>query len=345
MIENIRLNLNQTEQEQLLEIIGSANKIVITSHQNPDGDAVGSLLGLYHILNNQKKNCICVLPDNFSSFLSWMPGSDKIIFHDSNKVNAKHEILTCDVLFALDYNGASRVGKDMSESILATSAKKIMIDHHPNPENFCDYTISVPSECSTAQMIYRFAATLGYAKFISKEAASCLYSGIMTDTGSFRFPATTALTHYIVAQLIEHGAVNWQIHNLVYDTNTENRLRLLGYALSTKLVVLPQHKTAYISLTKNELEKFNHRKGDTEGFVNYALSIDGIMFAAIFMETDEQIKLSFRSKENIPVNEFMSTHFMGGGHKNAAGGRWNDTLDVTIQRFVSLIPDFMKQHG
>lgn len=345
MIENIRFSISKSEEEAILERIASSSKIVITSHQNPDGDAVGSLLGLFHILSTKGKNCTCLLPDRFTSFLNWMPGTDQIQFFDEDKVNGKKLLTDADLIFVLDYNAPSRVGQEMGAVLAQAPASKIMIDHHPQPDPFCTHTFSYTTECSTAQMVYRFAATLGYTQFINKDAATCLYTGIMTDTGSFRFPATTALTHYIIAQLIECGAENAAIHNAVYDTNTADRLRLLGYTLSSKLVVLPEHKVAYMSLIKDELEKFQHQKGDTEGFVNYGLSINGVLFAAIFMEKDDQIKISFRSKGKVPVNEFMSANFSGGGHLNAAGGRSNDSMDVTIQRFLSLIPDFMKKHG
>lgn len=344
MNQEIKLNLSQAQITQTLEQIGEADLIVITAHQNPDGDAVGSLLGLMHILKFANKNCVCVLPDRFPDFLKWMPGTDQIIFFDESTEKATELLNTANLIFCLDYNGADRTGKEMGPVLKSAKGFKIMIDHHPMPEDFCNLTINQPDDCSTCQLIYRFIATLGYENHIGKEAATCLYTGIVTDTGSFRYPSTKAITHQIAGKLIGAGANNGEIHILLFDTNTESRLRLTGFALTQKLVVLKEHATAYFVLTEKELADHNYAKGDTEGLVNYGLSIGGIKFAAIFMETDKLIKISFRSKGNVPVNEFMSQHFSGGGHKNAAGGRSNKSLDVTIQEFLSLIPSFMNQY-
>lgn len=340
----LELPLLHAEITQMLEEIGEAESIVITAHQNPDGDAVGSALALYHILRFAGKNCVCVLPDRAPDFLSWMPGFDTLLYFDAHKEEATALLKNANVIFCLDYNSPERLGREMGEVMRHTAGYKIMIDHHPQPEMFCQATINYPADCSTCQLIYRFVCTIGYENHVGSEAADCLYTGIMTDTGSFRYPATTALTHFIVAKLIEAGANNVKVHNSVFDANTESRLRLMGYALSEKLVILPQFHTAYISLTEAELQKFNYQKGDTEGLVNYGLSMAGIQFAAIFMEKDGQVKLSFRSKGDVPVNTFMQQNFSGGGHKNAAGGRSNATMDVTIQKFLSLIPGFMKAH-
>lgn len=341
MNKQVLLNLNPTQVRQTLEHIGEAQNIVITAHQNPDGDALGSSLGLYHILKAAGKNCVCLLPDAFPRFLTWMPGINDIVIFESDKEKANALLNNANLIFCLDYNAPDRTGTAMGEAIKAAKGYKIMIDHHPDPQAFCDLTINEPADCSTAQLLYRFIATLGYENQIQKNAATCLYTGIMTDTGSFRYPSTTAVTHYVVGKLIEAGADNGQIHINVYDTNTESKLRLTGYALTQKLVVLKEHATAYFVLTIKELKDFNYQKGDTEGLVNYGLSLEGIKMAAIFMETEDLVKISFRSKGNVPVNEFMSKNFSGGGHKNAAGGRSNKGLDVTIQHFLSLIPSFM----
>lgn len=340
----INLPIEHADVTKTLELIGESELTVITAHQNPDGDAVGSALGLYHILKFAGRNCICILPDPSPSFLHWMKGYDSIIFFNQEKEKATELLSKSDLIFCLDYNAADRTGKEMAPVLVATKAKKIMIDHHPHPDGFCTMTFNYPADCSTAQLIYRFIVTLGYDNHIGKDAAECLYAGIMTDTGSFRYPSTTALTHRIIADLIDKGASNSSIHNRIFDSNTESRLKLTGYALSQKMVVMPEHKTAYITLTAEELDQFNYQSGDTEGLVNYGLSIQGIMFAAIFMEKDGLIKISFRSKGEVPVNAFMQTNFSGGGHKNAAGGRSNQSMDVTLQRFLSLIPEFMKNY-
>lgn len=337
--------IGTAEQRELLEQIGEAELIVITSHQNPDGDAVGSMLGLYHILTRAGKTCCCILPDHAPAFLSWMPGVENIFYFDTQKQKCVEYFQSANLIFCLDYNAPDRTGKEMGEAIKAAKAFKVMIDHHPLPDGFCNITLNFPEDCSTCQLIYRFITALDYEHQITAEAATCLYTGIMTDTGSFRYPSTKAITHQVVAHLIEAGADNGSIHINVFDTNSENRLKLMGYALSNKLVVLPQYATAYISLTEKELEQFKYEKGDTEGLVNYGLSIGGIKLAAIFMEKDGLIKISFRSKGNVPVNTLMSEHFSGGGHKNAAGGRSNKPLDVTIDKFLSLIPSFMHDHS
>lgn len=340
----VRLPLQPTDITNLLEQIGEADLIAITAHQNPDGDAVGSVLGLFHALKFAGKNCVCILPDRYPDFLAWMPGTQDIILFDEQKEKATVILNTANLVFCLDYNAPERTGKEMGEVLQKAPGFKVMIDHHPEPKDFCNITINYPQDCSTCQLIYRVIHTIGYTGHIQAPSATCLYTGIMTDTGSFRYPSTTAVTHYIVARLIEAGAPNSKIHEQVGDSNTEGRLRLVGFALSQKLVVLPQHATAYLSLTEKELEQFNYQKGDTEGLVNYGLSIKGIQMAAIFMEKDGMVKISFRSKGNVPVNTFMSTHFSGGGHKNAAGGRSHESLDVTIRKFLSLIPELMQPY-
>jgi phosphoesterase RecJ-like protein len=344
MNKHLLLKSEQAQVQQTRELIDEAELIVITAHQNPDGDALGSSLGLYHILKAAGKNCVCVLPDPFPHFLAWMPGTAEMVIFESEKEKATNLLKDASLVFCLDYNAPDRTGTSMGEVLKSTRGYKVMIDHHPDPANFCDLTINEPTDCSTAQLIYRFIATFGYEHQLNKNAATCLYTGIMTDTGSFRYPSTTAVTHYVVAKLIEAGADNGQIHINVYDTNTESKLRLTGYALTQKLVVLKEYATAYFILTTKELSDFNYQKGDTEGLVNYGLSIEGIKLSAIFMETEDLVKISFRSKGNVAVNEFMSKNFSGGGHKNAAGGRSNKGLDVTIKHFLSLIPSFMDQH-
>jgi phosphoesterase RecJ-like protein len=344
MNNEIKLKLSQVEIKQTLEQIGEADLIVITAHQNPDGDAVGSMLGLFHILKYANKNCVCVLPDRYPDFLKWMPGTEQIIFFDESTEKASELLNTANLIFCLDYNCTDRTGKEMGPVLKAAKGYKVMIDHHPLPEDFCNLTINSPEDCSTCQLIYRFVATLGYENHVNEQAATCLYVGLVTDTGSFRYPSTKAITHQIAGNLIQAGANNGQIHINLFDTNTESRLRLLGFALTQKLVVLRDHATAYFVLTQDELADYNYAKGDTEGLVNYGLSMEGIKLAAIFMETDKLIKISFRSKGDVAVNEFMAQNFSGGGHKNAAGGRSNKSLDVTIQQFLSLIPAFMDQY-
>lgn len=326
---------------QLLE--ENPGMIVITAHKNPDGDAVGSTLGLFHYLKSEGKNVCVVLPDSFPDFLAWMPGADEIILYDKNKKEADMLFSSATIIFCLDYNRTDRTG-DMENSIVSSPAKKILIDHHPHPEGNFDVLYSDTSSCATSEMIFRLISVNGKENKINAGCAACLYAGIMTDSGNFRFPNTTAETHKAVAALLEKGARHDEIYTHVFETSTEDRLRLLGYAISNKMTVLKDLKTAYFVLTKDELNRYNYQKGDTEGMVNYGLTIKGIVASAIFVEQDGIIKVSFRSKGKVAVNELSSAHFNGGGHVNAAGGRSNDSLEETLNRFLQVLPLFMKKY-
>lgn len=330
---------------ELASVLQSKNNIVITAHQNPDGDAVGSAMGLYHALKNMGKNPVVLFPDPFPPFYSWVDHALQSTFYSRHHPEGDKILQQAEIIFCLDYNEPSRTGEKMGNSIRNSPAYKIMIDHHPSPADFCNFTVSFIEDSSTCQLVYRFLHTLNLQQYINQHAADALYMGIMTDTGSFRYPATSALTHRIAADLIEKGARNSAIHEKVYDNNTEWRLRLTGFALSEKLTVLPEHHVAYFILTKKELEKYHFQSGDTEGLVNYGLSIQGIQLAAIFMEKDNEVKISFRSHGNVPANLLMSANFSGGGHKNAAGGKSFTSMDETIGTFLSIIPGFMKEHA
>jgi phosphoesterase RecJ-like protein len=284
-----------------------------------------------------------ILPDTFPSFLKWMKGSEKIILFDSEKEKAEKMFSEADIIFCLDYNDFSRVG-DMKPSLEKSNAFKIMIDHHLDPSKETDILISSTEECATAQMIFQFIATMGWQEKLSSKAAECIYCGIMTDTGSFRFPSTSAKTHQIVSELLNTGMSNTFVHNQVFDNDSENRLRLVGYAISEKMKVMPDLKTTYFILTQEELNRFNYQKGDTEGLVNYGLAIKGIMMSAIFIESGEVIKISFRSKGNIPVNEFSKKYFNGGGHKNAAGGSANCNVSEAESLFLKKLPEFIREN-
>lgn len=329
--------------EALKTKILNAQNIIINAHKSPDGDAVGSTLGLWNILNQLGKKATVILPDEFPANLGWMNGASQIVLFNSNTETAKELILQADLLFCLDYNDFSRTG-DMKEILEKSSAYKVMIDHHPNPSNQFDILISDTSECATAQMIFQFAFKMGWENKINKEAAECLYCGIMTDTGSFRFPSTSSQTHLIIASLIEKGASNAFVHGNVFDNDSEDRLRLLGYAISSKMKVLHDLKTAYIVLTEEELKQFNFQPGYTEGFVNYGLSIGGIQMAAIFIEKGKLIKTSFRSKGNLPVNIFSGNYFNGGGHTNAAGGAFEGSLKEAENLFLEKLPTFILEN-
>ncbi|MDC3388159.1 bifunctional oligoribonuclease/PAP phosphatase NrnA [Flavobacteriaceae bacterium] len=323
-------------------ILQSSENIVITCHKGPDGDAIGSSLGLYIYLKKIGKNATVIVPDDFPSFLKWLPNSEEIVLYDSKKELANSIIEKADLIFTLDFNSLHRTG-DMQEVLLNSDAKFIMIDHHQQPDEYAEITYSDTSICSTCQMVYHFIETLGDIMIIDKDIANCIYTGIMTDTGSFRFRSTTSTTHRVIANLIDIGVDNAKIHQNVYDSNSYNRLQLLGKSLNN-LKVIPELNTAYITLSKDEQNEFNAQKGDTEGVVNYALSLKGIKLAAIFKEdqTSGLIKISFRSKGDFSVNELSRLHFNGGGHTNAAGGASKLSLKDTINKFISILPNYIR---
>jgi phosphoesterase RecJ-like protein len=330
-------------EQAILEItaeLSKAKNIVIIPHKGPDGDAMGSTLGLMHFLRDKGHKVNVISPNEYPKFLKWLPGNEEVVIYEKNKTRAEELIKEAEIVFALDFNHLSRVG-DMQEILTASDAVFIMIDHHREPSDFANYTYSDAEMSSTCEMVYHFIDKLRAVEKISPEIATCLYTGIMTDTGSFRFSATSAQTHRVVADLIDKGAVHDQIHNNIFDTFNENRLQLLGTALQN-LKVKPEYKTAYISLSQEELDKNNFQKGDTEGFVNYGLSIEGVVFAVIFIENkqEEIIKISFRSKGDFNVNEFARAHFEGGGHNNAAGGKSTLSLENTVVKFNSILPEY-----
>ena len=334
--------MNKKDITRLKLLLSQPKKIVIVSHKNPDGDAIGSSLGLYHFLIKLNHEVSVIMPNDYPGFLKWMPNQDIIKDYETNKKIANELIEETDIIFTLDFNSLERAG-DMEYSLNNSEAIKIMIDHHQQPSDYATFMYSDVSICSTSQMVYHFINMLGEDHLIDSNIGTCLYTGIMTDTGSFRFSSTTSTTHRAVADLIEKGVDNSAIHSHVYDTNSYNRLQLLGCALNN-LKVIPELKTAYITLSQKELNKYNFRKGDTEGVVNYGLSLQDIVFAVIFIEHKQEgiVKISFRSNGDFSVNDFARNHFNGGGHTNAAGGRSNLPLQKTVEKFISILPDYKK---
>ncbi|NLP58397.1 bifunctional oligoribonuclease/PAP phosphatase NrnA [Lutibacter sp. B1] len=336
--------MNRNDIKEIKELFSTPKNIVIVPHKNPDGDAIGACLAMYHYLNDKGHNAIVVAPNDYPDFLKWLPGSKDVYKFDMQNRQAKSALDKSSIVFLLDFNSLQRVGDDMMSTLEDFIGTFIMIDHHQQPDNVAKYLYSDISICSTCQMIYHFLEKLEDVKAITPEIATCLYTGIMTDTGSFRFPSTTSTTHKIIADLIDKGANNAKIHNNVYDTNSYGSLQLLGRALSN-LIVVDKLKTAYITLTQSDLDEFNYQKGDTEGIVNYALSLEGIIFAVIFIEDVEQqiVKVSFRSKGSFSVNKFAREHFDGGGHDNAAGGKSKISLDATVSKFLHLLSSYKKE--
>lgn len=334
--------MNKQDIVSIKQLLSTKKKIVIVPHKNPDGDAIGSTLGLYHYLLKNSHEVQVVAPNDYPSFLKWIPGENTILKHDSQTKVCNTLINDADIIFTLDFNAFHRTGN--MESVLENSSGiKIMIDHHQAPDNYATYMFSDVSMSSTCQMVYHFIDMLGDTNLIDEEIATCLYVGIMTDTGSFRFRSTTNKTHEIIAHLIEKGADNTQIHANIYDSNSYNRLQLLGCALNN-LKVISESRTAYITLAQEELNKYDYKKGDTEGFVNYGLSLEGIILAAIFIEDRKEgiIKISLRSKGDFSVNEMSRMHFNGGGHTNAAGGKSYLSLTDTVDKFISILPSYNK---
>ncbi len=335
--------MNPEDVKEVGQLLSKPQKIVIVPHKNPDGDAIGSTLALWHYLSNLGQDVAIISPNDFPKFLKWMPGHESILNFERENSQAKRKIGDATLIFTLDFNHLGRIGQ-MEPILKASPAKFIMIDHHQQPSDYAEIMYSDVNMSSTCEMVYNFIEFLGDEDKITLEIANCLYTGIMTDTGSFKYPSTTGRTHQVTAQLIEKGAENTKIHNRVYDTNTPSRLHLLGCALKN-MVILEEYNTAYITLSQEELDSHNFQKGDTEGFVNYGLTLSGICFAVIFIENKEEgiIKISFRSEGDFSVNEFARTHFNGGGHTNAAGGRSEENLKDTTKYFVSLLQDYKKE--
>lgn len=326
--------------KEIKAMLMAPKQIVIVPHKNPDGDAMGSTLGLYHYLIKNNHKVTVVAPNDYPDFLKWLPGQDNVVIYESDRTHAENLMETADLIFTLDFNALHRAG-EMETPLSNSKAVKIMIDHHQQPDTYAEYMFSDVSMSSTCEMVYRFIDMLGDLQTIDDQIATCLYAGILTDTGSFRFPSTTSTTHLVVADLIEKGANHSDIYNSIYDTNSYERLQLLGVALKN-LKVLPEYRTAYITLSQEELNAANFRKGDTEGFVNYGLSIKNIIFAAIFIEHKQEgiVKISLRSEGDFSVNEFSRENFSGGGHTNAAGGKSDLSLNDTVEKFISILPRY-----
>lgn len=325
--------------EEIKELLSTRKSIVIVTHKNPDGDAMGSSLGLYNYLLRKNHRVNVITPNSYPTFLHWLPGDDKVIEYSESPDRAQSLIKKADIIFALDFNALRRIG-DVGALVKKAKATKILIDHHLQPEKFADYMMCDKKSCSTSQLIFDFINLLGEKKLINRKIANCLYTGIMTDTLNFKIATTTAHTHHVVAELIGAGAQNMLAYSNVFDTYSEDRLRLLGHCLSKEMKVLKEFGASFIALSKSDLKKFNFQKGDAEGFVNYPLTIEGIKFSAFFMEMSDEIKISFRSKGNFDVNKFARKHFCGGGHANAAGGEAHGSLDDAVSKFVSILPEY-----
>lgn len=319
-------------------LLSSPKKIAIIPHKNPDGDAMGSTLGLSHYLTLKGHTTTVITPNEFPDFLAWMPGSGSVKVFEKDRENTIRTLQEAEIVFTLDFNHFGRTGDQMEEVLRKLDTTFVMIDHHQNPDTYAKFTFSDTGYGSTCEMVYHFIAGLGDKNIINLDIATCLYTGIVTDSGSFRYPSTTGTTHRIVAEFIDLGIDNSAIHSNLFDNHSHNRIQILARALQN-MKVLPVYNTSYTYMSQEELNSFNHSKGDTEGIVNYGLSMKDIMFTAFFTENKDEgiIKISFRSKGNFDVNQYARQHFSGGGHINAAGGKSTDSLEATIQKFIATL--------
>jgi len=327
------------------EILKENTPAAIVIHRNPDGDALGSGLALQKFLEKKSLHVSLISPNEIPGYLQWLPGIDKVLVYEKDKAAVQKTLSEAQIIFTLDFNDFSRLGNDFEAFMKQIQKQKtfVMIDHHLEPAAYAQYTFSDTSKSSTSEMVYDFMDALGGKELIDKDMATALYTGIMTDTGSFKFPNTTPHTMCIAADLMEKGINHNEIQIKIYDSFSLDKLHLLGEALH-KLVFLPEYKTSYIALSKEELHRYHYKKGDTEGFVNYGLALEEADFSVLFLENDDEgVRISFRSKGNFPANEFAKKYFNGGGHRNAAGGRTHKTLQEAIDLFLTKLPEFVQQ--
>lgn len=328
---------------EIVNAIKTSSNIIITAHKSPDGDSIGSSLGLYHFIKKLGGNAVICHPDPAPDYLLWLEDVATILTISEDNLKIEQLFEKTDLIFCLDYNATDRVGEGMQVLLEKSACKKIMIDHHIDPQDFAFITVSETSVCSTAQLIVELIEQSGNGNLIDEKIGTPLYLGILTDTGSFRFPSVQPRTHELLAKLLSAGVKHYLVHEILNDNNTESRLRLQGYALCEKLELMTEAPVAIISLTENELKKFNYKKGDTEGFVNIALSIKGMKAAVFMSEKDGLIKISFRSKgQDNPINKLASEHFNGGGHANASGGISELSMQETLSKIKSLMPQYIK---
>jgi len=337
----ILTTLKNSDYLLIQEKLNFPKRIILTTHTNPDGDAIGSCLAMFFYLLKKKHTVNIIIPDAFPEFLSWLPGQENILVFEQDKQRCLELIDTAELIFSLDYNDLGRLD-EIETHVIQSDSLKILIDHHLYPSEQFDLKISIPKTSSTSELVYDFIFASGDHHLLDKRIAECIYTGIITDTGSLSYSCNYIRTYQIIAELLAFKIDGEHIHRLVYDTYSESRLRLLGYAISEKLIVLQEFNTAYIALNKDELDRFNYKVGDTEGVVNFALSMNNINMAALFMERDGIVKVSFRSKGNFSVDTFARNHFNGGGHRNASGANCETSLDETVEKFLNLLPEYGK---
>ncbi len=323
----------------LEDLRASSGKIVITTHHKPDGDAMGSSLGLYHLLKNAGIDSQVITPTDYAEFLHWLPGNDTVLVYEADKPKSKELIDAAEYIFCLDFNALGRIN-EMGDYIQHSDAKIVMIDHHQDPQDFDHERFVEIGASSTCELIYKYAHKHLDASYMNKDMGECIYTGLITDTGSFRFGSTTSSTIRTAADLMDIGVVPAIIYNKLFDQNRLDRLQLLGYFLANKIELIEDGKVALAHFTSEELSRYNVITGDTEGFVNYGLSIKGVQLSALIIDRDYLVKMSFRSTDVFPCNEFSAEFFNGGGHKNAAGGASEDSLENTLTKFKESIKSY-----
>lgn len=334
--------MNFNNYKQISELLKSSRDIVISTHKNPDGDTLGSALALYLFLNKTHPNVSIIGVEHAPDFLTWMPNYKEVLNYTDQQKDIEHLLNKADLIVHVDYNAYHRTGKDLEKLFVSSNALDVMIDHHPNPQEGFEAYISDVSACSTAQLVYNLILYMSGSSKLSKDISTCLYVGLITDTGSFSYGMIDEKPYLMAADIVKSGIDDKWIHQQIYSNNTFNRLRLLGYALSEKLNVIEEEHWAYISLEKEELKRFNFQAGDNEGLVNYALSIKGIKAAVLLTEKEDLIRMSFRSKDDFAINHIARNHFDGGGHKNAAGGNSYLSMEATLKRLKNIMSDFTK---
>jgi bifunctional oligoribonuclease and PAP phosphatase NrnA len=333
MLSEIALNIFHLLKDK------TSPKVVITTHHKPDADAMGSSMGLFHFLKQIKIDAVVISPTDFANNLKWMPSSENVINFEESTELCKQLTADADFIFCLDFNDLSRIN-EYGDVVSASKSKKILIDHHQHPIGFEDYSYWDDKSSSTCELIYRFIHDIGQSSLINQPIASCLYTGILMDTGSFKYSNCSSQTHRIAAELMDAGANHLEIGDAVFDSFTENRVKFIGYCISEKLEVFKELNTALIVVDSNELLKYNVSTGDTEGLVNYGLSIDGVKFAVLIIDRTKLVKMSFRSKGNFAANAFARDNFKGGGHFHAAGGSSELSLEDTVNKFKNILKNY-----
>lgn len=329
----------EAEIQKAKKYVGYADKIVIITHLSPDGDAIGSSLALFHFLREMDKQVNIIIPNAFPDFLKWMKGINDILIYENFPDIAAELIAAAELIFCLDFNEPKRIG-ELGPLVLQAQAKKVMIDHHPGASNFCNVTMSYPEISSTGELIFRYICRMGYFEMMNRDCAESIYVAMMTDTGSFTYNSNSPEIYFIIRELIGKGINKDEIYVKVYNNYSANRLRLMGFILYEKMKIYQKYNTALIALSSEEMNRFNPKKGDTEGFVNLPLSIKDLVFSVFMREEKDMIKISFRSTGDFPCNKFAADNFNGGGHLNASGGEFYGSLEDAVKLFEEVLPNY-----